>query len=128
MPIEYVVEPERRFVRIVASGEVGDGEIWPIVRDLFADPAYEPGFDVVVDASALTKLTVSNGEMLEVAQRIQTFEADHTSQRTALILPEISTVRRLVGTYVDARSNVRYAIRVFSDVDEGVAWAMGSGD
>jgi hypothetical protein len=56
MPYSYTVDPTARIARVVGAGAADLQSTLAVMRTLAADEAFEPGFDVIVDARTLKYL------------------------------------------------------------------------
>ena len=126
MPIEYRIEVEHEMARLIATGDIGENELWPALRDLLSDPAYRPDFSIMVDGSRVERSTMGDKEMRALATRLETFERERAGTRVGFLVEEGSVASRLVSTYVSLRSGGPYALQVFTDHDECEAFVRGT--
>jgi hypothetical protein len=124
MSITAEVDAERRLVRLRYNGAPPTFDEWTqAMREIFRDPAYEPGFDFVVDRRAVGP---PSGEFVRstIAFR-QRHSNDLSYGRWAVVVrdPTSYGMARMAEMMMDA-FGVEQA--VFKDVDKAEAWLLGA--
>jgi hypothetical protein len=119
MPCHYVIDRERRLVITTASDRVTFAEVKTHQDQLRSDPDFNPEFNQLIDATAITVLDVSVDEAKELARRTM-FSA--TSRRAWVATsPVIYGMMRLAGTYHEM-SKEPSNVSVFYDLPSALKW------
>jgi hypothetical protein len=63
MPVESIIEKERRLVITTAWGRATIDEFMGHQERLLSDPAFSPEFDQLLDGSGVTELAVSSNDV-----------------------------------------------------------------
>jgi hypothetical protein len=69
MPLDYVIDKQRRLVTSTASGIVTYPELIAHQNRLKNDPDFDPSFDQLVDGTAVTKLELTTDNVRAIARQ-----------------------------------------------------------
>jgi hypothetical protein len=69
MPARYVIDKERRLVISTAWGRLSLTDIQAHRDQLLSDPDFDPGYNQLVDATAVTDFEPTTAEIRSLAQR-----------------------------------------------------------
>jgi len=119
MPCSYVIDKEKRLVISSAWDRVSFAEVINHQDQLKADPAFNPAFNQLVDASAVTGIDASVEEVKKAANR-RIFSAE---ARRAFVAtrPEVFGVGRLLGAHL-GMGRVPQQVGVFYDMPSALKW------
>lgn len=119
MPSRYTIDVERKLVVTTGWGRVTFAELLAHQEQLAGDPHFDPEFNQLVDATAVTGLEVS----VEEARRIVSRKLFSTTSRRAFLGSGLSVVA--VGRLMKAFAHVakgREQISVFHERDAALKW------
>jgi hypothetical protein len=123
-PLHYRIDPTARLVRIAYLAEPTFEQWAAAMEAIFADPAYQIGFNFLFDRSAVTQ-----PQTTLYIQRVSGFVIDHEAHlrgsRLALVATDLATygMGRMSGQLI-AKAPVAQA--VFTDVRLALAWLAGT--
>lgn len=116
MPVRFEIDPERRRILTTWSGVVTLKENQDFIRALADHPDFDPTFDQLSDARAVTA-AVSSDRLADLA-RSQVFTAG--SRRAILVESDlVFGVSRMYQAYATQGGP---EVRVFRDPDEASEW------
>ena len=121
MPYSYSIRKEERLVISSGFGLVTFAELQASSDQLATDPNFNPDFDQLVDATAMTELRVSVDEAMKLA-RVNLFSR---ASRRAFVAPEPAAfgMIRLWSAYYELRNEPSHvAVAVFSDLASALTW------
>ena len=119
MPCKYVIDREKRLVITSAWDRVTFAEVITLQDQLRADPEFNPDFDQLVDASAVTGIDATVEEVKKAASR-RTFSS--VSRRAFVATnPEVFAMGRLLGAHL-GMGRVPQQVHVFYDVPSALEW------
>jgi hypothetical protein len=120
VPVCYVLDKERRLVVTTASDCVTFAEAKANQDQLKNDPDFQPEFNHLLDATAVTVLDISSEEAERLGRASTFFSA---SSRRAWVAPNpfLFGIGRLIGTYREIAGG-REEFRVFNDRQEALRW------
>lgn len=119
MPCSYVIDTGKRLVITTACGCVTFAEIRAHQDKLLSDPEFNPEFNQLIDATAVTELDTSVDEIRIVVNR-KLFSA--TSRRGLVASqPAIFGIGRMMATYLEL-SPVASEAGVFRDLASALRW------
>jgi hypothetical protein len=126
MAFQLTIRPDLGLIHLRLWGAIDLGDLGEIRHTIFTDPRFEPGFDVLVDATALETQALTVEE---------TFKTTTASARAGLTLGRLAIVARTAPQLEFAR--VFYAVRdlrgepgsvfVTHDHDEALTWLERGG-
>jgi hypothetical protein len=119
MPCSYVIDREKRLVISSAWDRVTFAEVIHHQDQLKADPAFNPAFDQLVDASAVTGVDASVEEVKKAANR----RIFSSGARRAFVAtkPEVFGVGRLLGAHL-GMGRAPQQVGVFYDMPSALKW------
>ena len=119
MPCSYVIDKEKRLVISTAWGRVTLAEVMNHQDQLRADPAFDPNFNQLVDATAVDGIDASVEEVKRAANR----RIFSTSALRAFVAtnPEVFGIGRLLGAHL-AMGRVPQQVHVFYDLPSALKW------
>ncbi len=119
MPCSYVIDKERRLVISSAWDRITFDEVKSHQDQLKADPAFDPNFNQLVDASAVTGVDATTDEVKRIASR-RIFSS--TSRRAFVATnPDVFGMGRLFGAYL-GMGRVPQQVQVFYDLASALKW------
>jgi hypothetical protein len=119
MPCSYVIDKEKRLVISSAWNRVTFAEVVQHQDQLKTDPAFDPDFNQLVDATAVTGVDASMDEVKRAAsRRIFSSRARRAFVATS---PEVFGVGRLLGAHMGMGS-VPQQVNVFYDMPSALKW------
>lgn len=125
MPINFILEPEKRRVRFTVSGTFTLDDIIAALRSVLGLPEFGPDFQVLSDHRGIERpATVQDVEnmlawMREKRDRFQDMRWAIVTHR-----PASYAVMGLLSTLADLR--VRMTVRVFTRIADAEAWLDGA--
>ncbi len=123
MPCSYFIDKERRIVFSAGWDRLTFAEAKAHGEQLLSDPDFNPDFNQLIDASAVTAMDISIDEAKMLARRAI---VSPTSRRAFVATdPSIFGMGRLMGAY-DEIERARDKAGVFYDRDAALQW-LGSG-
>lgn len=120
------MDASRRLVLLDISGTLTLDEILDAIRRSVADPAYQPGFGVLSDHTAVEEpLTPSQAR--EMAARLEEVAGSVGGSRWAVVtaMPASYGMIRMVSALVEPAG---IDVRVFTSHEEAGAWLASSRD
>jgi hypothetical protein len=120
LPVGYTIDNERRLVTTTASGCITFAEVKAHYDQMLSDPAFNPEFNQLMDATAVTTLDLSIDEVRTIVQR----KVFSPTSRRALVatLPAVFGVLRMAGTYHEVSNVAAAKICVFYDFPSALKW------
>lgn len=120
MPVQYVIDKERRLVISTAWGRVTFSEGREHQERLKNDPDFHSDFNQFLDATAVTTLDISSDEARILAGTSPHFSP---SSRRAWVAPSafLFGIGRMIQTYREMAGGTEQ-FRVFNDRDEALKW------
>jgi len=119
MPCSYAIHRKQRLVITKLWDRVNFPEIRAHQEQFVSDPDFDPGFDLLIDATGITSLDISTDEAKTIASQGLFSSA---SRRAFLAAnPAIFGMGRLLGTY-HAMAIKREQLCVFYDRDSALKW------
>ena len=120
MPVQYVIDRERRLVITTAWDRVTFAEARAHQEQLKHDPDFHPDFNQFLDATAVTALDISAEEARTIARNSPHFSA---SSRRAWIAPSpfLFGMGRMIETYREIAGGAEQ-FRVFNDREQALKW------
>jgi hypothetical protein len=119
MPCRYVIDKERRLVVTTAWDRVTFAEAKAHQDQLANDPAFDPDFDQLLDASAAVAIDASLQEIQTIACR-RLFSS--ASRRAFVAIePVVFGMGRMLQTYLEI-AKAKEQIRVFYDRSSALEW------
>lgn len=117
MPFALEIDSSRRLVSMTYFGTLSDDDLLESARQVREDPAFEPDFDLIMDARKVDKLTMRSGIVREIAGRNP---YGHGSRR-AIVAPD-NTVFGVARMFEMSRPEQGDDLRVFRSWDEAIEW------
>jgi len=119
MPCSYVIDREKRLVISSAWDRVTFVEVRNHQDQLRADPAFDPAFNQLVDASAVTAIAAT----LDEVKRVATVRIFTPSSRRAFVAatPEVFGVGRLLGAHF-GMGRAPQQVNIFYDLPSALKW------
>lgn len=119
MPCSYVIDMQKRLVITTAWDRVTFAEARGHQDQLKVDPSFNPDFNQLIDASAVTSIDATVAEIKRLAGR-PIFSS--TSRRAFLATsPDVFGVGRLMGAHLEM-GRVPQHVRVFYDLAAALKW------
>lgn len=121
MPATYRVDTEQRLVVLTLTGVVTGAELDGVRAQIRQDPAFDPSFPVLVDASELNPAALTSATV-----RARAANLPAQPMRIALVAPAdaVFGIGRMYQMMTEGSGNV---IEVFRGTDEAVAWLTSGG-
>ena len=121
MPIDFIVFPARGFVLSAARGTVTYADCTSFLDTLVSDPAWRPGFRLLIDCSRIDALATSGGEIRLLAAQAGRLSESFGWGRIAVAAPEkpVYGVARMYQAYTDSLPR---PLRVFREVSSAMKW------
>jgi len=119
MPCSYVIDKEKRLVISSAWGRVTFVEVVNHQDQLRADPAFDPNFNQLVDATQATGVDASVDEVKRAASR----RIFSSTARRAFVAPnpEVFGVGRLLGAHLGMGREPQQ-VNIFYDMPSALKW------
>ncbi len=119
MPVSHSIDRQRRLITIVVAGDLDDSAFDMIERDIASDPAYDRGYDCLIDARAARKLIGSLGGLRGMAAK----QSVDPGVRRAIVTESLLFygLARVFQAVHDARG-LPDEVAVFRDIDAAAAW------
>ena len=120
MPVEYIIDKERRLVISTAWGPVTFAEARAHQERLRNDPDFHSEFNQFLDATGVTALDLSHEEAQTIARNSPHFAA---VSRRAWVAPSpfIFGIGRMIGVYREIAGGTEQ-FRVFNDREQALKW------
>lgn len=117
MPISHRVDPERRLVVCTMHGVLADDDLARSPSSLLSDPAFDPAFDLVVDARGVTALEITSSAVRRAAQT----DAFSERARRAIIVADDAAygLARMFHSILMAEP---HSVLITRDHDEALRW------
>jgi hypothetical protein len=120
MPVEYIIDKERRLVVSTAWGRVTFAEARAHQERLRHDPDFHPEFNQLLDATAVTALDISSEEAQTIGRNSPHFSA--MSRRAWVAAnPFLFGIGRMIGVYREIAGGTEQ-FRVFNDREQALKW------
>lgn len=121
MPATYRLDPERRLVVITLAGVVTGAELDEVRTQIREDPAFDPSFSVLVDASELNPAALT-GQVV----RARAAAPPPGRMRVAVVAPAdaVFGIARMYQMMVEGSGK---PVGVFRSTDEAMAWLASPG-
>ena len=116
MPSAVSVDESGKFIRISLSGPIGDSDLVELSKTVRGLPALGSGIPVLYDCSAVSKIQVSAELIRSLGKAAR---ADHNP--VAFVAPN-TTAFGLARMYQIVSDTGTDRVRVFSDMDQALAW------
>jgi len=120
MPVEYVIDKERRLVITTASGRVTFAEARAHQERLRNDPDFRPEFNQFLDATAVTALDISNEEAKTIGSNSPHF-ASASRRAWVAASPFLFGIGRMIAVYREMAGGTEQ-FRVFNDREQALKW------
>lgn len=119
MPCSYVIDKEKRLVISSAWGRVTLAEVMNHQDQLRSDSAFDPNYNQLVDAIAVTGVDASVEEVKKAASR----RIFSSTARRAFVAsnPEVFGVGRLLGAHL-GMGRPPQQVGVFYDMPSALEW------
>lgn len=115
MPISYTIDPAARVATVAVTGEVAREAWTEAIRAMFADPAYAPGFGVLVDRR---RAAVPSADFVRhVVRFLSRYHREMAGARVAMLVGEAAGygMARMLQILAD---QLPFELEVFTDPDE----------
>ncbi|MEM8600829.1 MAG: hypothetical protein AAGF99_12995 [Bacteroidota bacterium] len=125
MAFTYQIDPEKRAVFLRYSDTVDGAEHERGIETVLADPAWQLGFDWLIDMRAIRALIITPEDMNQMRARRRALHDARSSARTALVMrPVDEEIAVLYATLVkrDLPPGVKRDVRVFLHLNDARAW------
>ena len=119
MSLSFVIDKQRRLVISTASGPVTNSEIAAHQVGLKNHPDFDPTFDQLIDATGVTKISVTVEEIRTVAR--QRLFGSSSRQAFATSSDFAYGMARMFEIYREASGSGR-PVRVFNSLDAAQEW------
>jgi len=120
MPVEYVIDKERRLVITTATGRVTFEEARAHQERLRNDPDFLPEFNQFLDATAVTALDISTEQAKTIGRNSPHFAAGSRRAWVAAS-PFLYGIGRMIGVYREIAGGTEQ-FRVFNDREQALKW------
>ena len=118
MPWSYEIDPARRLIRTTLAGTFSAAEADALYLALRNDPAFDPTFSELMDATQADGSGISTGKVRQSANRNLFTGA---SRRAILVSNDLSFgLARLYSTHVDINGGP--LVNVFRKREEALRW------
>jgi hypothetical protein len=119
MPCRYVIDQQRGLVISTAWDRVTFADVKAHQDQLSTDPAFNPEFNQLVDASAVTAVDATIDQIKTIAKR----GIFSSASRRAFVAtrPDVFGIGRVMGTYSEM-GRVPQQVRVFYDLPSALEW------
>jgi hypothetical protein len=119
MPCRYVIYQEQRLVITTAWDRVTFAEAKAHQDQLSSDAAFDPEFNQLVDASAVTAIDATIDQIKTIARR----GIFSPASRRAFVAtsPDIFGLGRMLGTYLEM-GRIPQQVQVFYDLPSALEW------
>ena len=119
MPCDCVLDLERRWVKVTASGVLTYEEMMATRQKFTSDPNFSPDFYQLYDSRAVTRTTLTAIEVGKAAMA----NIFSSSSRRAVVAPggETYGVARMFQIYRGLNAGTE-TIKVFRSIEEAEAW------
>lgn len=119
MPCSYVIDRNKRLVITTARDRITFAEVMEHQDRLRADPAFNPDFNQLVDATEVTEVDATVDEVKRVANR----RIFSPSSRRAFVAtnPDVFGVGRLLGAHL-AMGRSPQQVNIFYDLPSALRW------
>ena len=120
MPVQYVIDKERRLVITSAWDRVTFAEARAHQERLKGDPDFNREFNQFLDATGVTVLDISGEEARTLARNSPPFSG---SARRAWVAPNpyLFGMGRMIGIYREAMGGAEQ-LRIFNDREQALKW------
>jgi hypothetical protein len=119
MPCRYVIHVQQRLVVSTGSERVTFEEMKAHQDQLIADPDFDPTFNQLLDATAVTDLDLSRDDVKSLATR-KVFSAE-SRRAFAAPNPAVFGIGRMWTAYHEMATGMEN-VRIFYDLAEALKW------
>jgi hypothetical protein len=119
MPLNYVIDTQRRLVTSTASGIVTYSDLTAHQNQLKNDPEFDPTFDQLVDGIGVTKLELTTDNVRAIAR--QRLFAAGSRQAFATSSEFAFGMARMFELYRDSAGTGRL-VKVFNGLEAAQEW------
>jgi hypothetical protein len=120
--MQYRIDTQRRLVIAIAPEVLDFHDVLVHMRELAADPAFDPMYSHFVDFSAVKRMKINGVQMSELARR----DIFDSRAKRAAFAPQLFVygLARMYALYREAFGGK--SLRVFRDRDEAFSWLFES--
>jgi hypothetical protein len=121
MPVSYFATDRGRFVEFVISGKVTGGEIIEKKLLMAQDPAIQPGYSELCDATGVTSVDLKPDFMEAIRAAAKLNQDAHRNSRTAIVVsrPDLFDLSRQFERIV---ASLGITVIVFNHRDTALLW------
>jgi hypothetical protein len=119
MPVRYVIDVNRRLVRTSFTGILTVDDLLTHIAELRADPAFNPQFSEIIDASQVEDVPLGYEEL----KRLAPMDPFSTSTKRAFVIPT-RTVAFGVARMYQLLQNEDPRIRIFQNEEDAARWLL----
>lgn len=119
MPCSYVIDSQKRLVLSTAWDRITFNEVIAHQDQLSSDSAFNPDFDQLVDATAVTAVDATLDEIKRVASRHIFSSSSHRAFVASK--PEVFGVGRLLGAHM-GMGRTPQQVHIFYDLPSALKW------
>jgi hypothetical protein len=113
----YIIDQPRRLVTVKLSGTVHGTLVAATFEAIYRDPAAGPGFDILWDGSAITRLLFERGDLASFVRLSKEF-SDIASSGRDIILVERSLDAAMAHMYAVMMRAQQRAVHVCSSITD----------
>lgn len=120
MSLAYTIDANRRLIVVRAAGVLTEGDVTRVREHILRDPAFDPSYDQLFDASNVEDIALSKESMARLAD---TSILAPAVRRAFVAMTTLQYgMARMFTTMSEQRNHVT---RVFRGLDEAEAWLAG---
>jgi hypothetical protein len=116
--VRYTIDKDRRLVIAIAPSVLDFGDVIEHMKEVAADPDFNPTYSHFVDFSAVKKMKISGAQMRELARR----DIFDSRAKRAAFAPQLFVygLARMYAMYREAFGGQK--LRVFRNRDAALVW------
>src|SRR5512140_2891860 len=120
MPLAYTIDANRRLIVVRAAGVLTEGDVTRVREHILRDPAFDPTYDQLFDASNVEDIALSKESMARLAD---TSILAPAVRRAFVAMTTLQYgMARMFTTMSEQRNHVT---QVFRGLEEAEAWLAG---
>ena len=123
MPMDYIIDDERRIVRMTGSGSLTDAEMKGCIERLRSDPGLAPNMPTISDMRDIEVAFTPQG-IRQAIGLMHEAPADRSDAKVAIVVN--SSIAFGMGRMFELSANdeVDPRIRIFRSMEEAEVWAL----
>lgn len=126
MPCQHAIDPQRCFVLVRANGRVTGADVNAVYRAVLTDPAWQPTFQILWDATEIRSLEVA-WEEAEAFRNAAATLSDRVGEGRSAVVARRDLDAMMANNYIifggrHPRRDPGREVQVFSSISVAIEW------